>query len=292
MKKVLVLLILLFQILQIHSQNTVNDELKEFREFVENERKLHRESVNELEKTIRQERKDHMDFVESIFKWGTIISGGLLAVVGFFGFKTFKDIQEAEKKLRTKADNELKAADKRIQKIQGDLNLVQLQYLDQRKEILNRINDAEGEYQKLIDSINFKLQLHRGIVTIICLAEDKMKRMKEEEIKWFDEKVGLKLPAFSTIPDNLNGYDVIIYRSNVDKNGEDPSLITLFNELSKFNDTIPVVIYAKGKDEFIQGATEKRKNEYLLHHLANAFIPLVDNVSAAYRVKKLAEKQR
>lgn len=116
-----------------------------------------------------------------------------------------------------------------------------------------------------------------------------MEQMGKEEIKWFDKKVGLKLKAYSTIPDNLLGFDVIIYRSNVDKDGEDPLLISLFDKLVALNGVIPVVIYAKGRDEFIGGDTEKRKNTYLLHHLANAFIPLVDNVSAAYRVKKLAE---
>lgn len=116
LKKIIIILIFLTPIIPCYSQITTKDELNEFREFVESERKLHRESVNELEKIIRQERKDHMVFVESIYKYGSIIAGLVLGIVAFLGLKTFKDIREAEKQLKEKAEHELKEAGIRIQK--------------------------------------------------------------------------------------------------------------------------------------------------------------------------------
>jgi len=84
----------------------------------------------------------------------------------------------------------------------------------------------------------------------------------------------------------------LLYRSNVDDQGVDLFLEkTLIPGLNSHTRKIPLVVYAKGRNEFLKSTTEAALNDYLLYQLANNIGTLIDNTASSFRVYRLLNNE-
>jgi hypothetical protein len=92
--------------------------------YSEQELNFLKEQYNQLTNTnagiindLKEERKNHQDFVESIYRRALVIIGLVAAILTFLGCRTFK---EAEKKLQGKIDKELNSL---LEKLAEEFNM-------------------------------------------------------------------------------------------------------------------------------------------------------------------------
>lgn len=265
-------------------------EMKAYREFIEKERETHRKQIDDFQKTVVEERKNHTDFVEKIYWFvGGIISVGLF-LLGFFGWNTIAGIKNSAQDIRNQGEKEIAQYKEELEKAKSKLRDVELAYNAEKGKMLSDITSADNEYQRLIKDINHRIQLHQGNYALVCPHQEKLQQMWESEIPQFQTRVHKFTKITGThYTLSFDTTDVIIYRSNVDASGEDELLKILVRMLKESNKNIPIIVYCKGREEFVRGDTEKAINSYHLSSIANLFVTLIDNTAAAYRVKRLGD---
>jgi hypothetical protein len=271
-------LLLALSPLSLVSQNTIPNAptpQEEHYEFL-------KEELTAYRAFIQQEREQHQQFLT----WTMAIVGGVTTFfIGFLSLKTWSDVKKTKKEYleeaQRKVDLEVQAArlefDKEVQSIfQSDPYL----------------KDAKLAYEKYTQMVSQKLAVEAGKY-LLLVDESKRQGMEEQELQFFQKAINAPTITSSLGNIRLKEFDVMIYRSNVDEHGEDAflktTLLPQLTELKVQNILLPLVIYARGRDEFLKNNTEAAINAYGLATIANYTTTLIDNTASAFRVAKLME---
>lgn len=255
--------------------NSLEADTKAFREAVQKENEAYR-------KFIQEERAEYQKFLERTITTGGMLISLVIGLLTFFGISTFRGINESRKEIETVATNQLLEYSKALNESQNRLQNAQ-----------QNMRDLEKSYQ---EHINFYRNANpkNGRYLFIGTTE-KLEQMTQNElvrfIQVFGETEKLSSEDFENEKFYPVGYDVVVYRSNVDANGEDPVLVKLTNQMEMYS-MIPIVVYAKDKSEWLNNTTQNIFNARPLNHLANNQISLIDNVASAFRVSKLLSKPK
>lgn len=241
----------------------------------------------EFKSFVETERKQHQAFLEWTYRTGLALIGFAIALLGYIGFRVKEDAKEKLEELKKEAIEKAKLEfDKNI-KVTFDN---ELQNTRDNLHYLNGIIKQEGHWDKakilVISSFNDK---------------DAFNNMKEELAFINQRKIEVDTTFFN---DNLelNGYDLIIYKflptsSNIlDENGknktvqnEDEELIKLVTKVKEF-ETLPLIVYAP--NSFL--AAPKTKNTvsgYKYQIFANSIFSLWNNTFDALKVKRSLENK-
>lgn len=278
MKAKLLVFIFLSPLLLFGQENSAEDTAQTNPE--EMHYKFLKEEIQTYRQFIQEERKQHQQFLG----WTVGIVGSLgLLLLGYFGLKNREDIQKTREVLLSNAQRELELEVKEAR-------------LEFEKEVQSTfesnpyLKDAQQKYEKLTEMVSQQLAVEAGKFLLIANKE-KAKDMKRAELPTFEKAIN----ALTLSPDldqvQLDDFDVVLYRSGVDQEGEDAFLKNqLLPQLEQFKAQgvfIPLVIYCKGRSEFLRANTEKAVNEYGLATIANYTTTLIDNTASAFRVAKL-----
>lgn len=272
---------------------------KERYEFLNQELSAYREYL-------QQERTEHRQFLEQHYQVAIGVGSAavvlFLAIVGFFGWRTRKDVREQAKALEQQAKRQLKAEvtkAERAVKDEAERAVAQAKSryeADIREIFTSEIQDYEQKYQTMLKLLEQQIAVNQGKYLFISTAE-KLEQMESEgaELHYASKALGAiktKIASPKQKDIKLDEVDVVVYRSNVDENGEDEYLKeVLIPALNKYKSKLPLVVYAKGFEERLKGQTETVLNEYLLYQIANNTGTLIDNTASAFRVYRLIEKQ-
>ena len=272
---------------------------KERYEFLNQELGAYREYL-------QQERSEHRQFLEWHYQLAIRVGSAavvlFLAIVGFFGWRTRKDAREKAEVLLQQARKQLQMEIvKAHQSIKDEAeravaNAKSHYEADIREIFTSELEDYEQKYQTMINILEQQIAVKKGNYLFLSPAE-KLEQMEAEgaEMHYLSEALGqlkTRIASAGKKSINLDGIDVVIYRSNVDENGEDEYLKdVLIPALNKSENKLPLVVYAKGFEERLKGQTEAALNEYLLYQIANNTGTLIDNTASAFRVYRLIENQ-
>jgi len=250
--------------------NSLEGDTKAFREAMQKENEAYR-------KFIQEERSEHQKFLERTITIGGILISLVIGLLTFFGISTFRGINESRKEIESVATKQLLDYAKTLQDSENRLQNAQ-----------RNMRDIEKSYQEHI-SFYREANPKNGRYLFIGTSE-KLNQMTKNEIARFSQVFGMIEKLSSEDFENgifyPIGYDVVVYRSNANQDGEDAVLLKLMEEMKAYS-RIPIVVYASNKNEWLNGQTQKLFNERPLNHLANNQISLIDNVASAYRVSKL-----
>jgi len=249
--------------------------------FLEGETKAFRETMQkenaDYRSFIEKERSEHKAFLENTYKIAGIIVTLVVGLLTFFGLNTFQSINKSRRELEALATAQILEYSKSFNEGQARLQQAQQNF-----------HDLENEYQQHINY--YRSANPKNGRYLFIGAKDKLSEMSENELLRFVKVFGTTELLESE--EILNGklypvsYDVLIYRSSVDANGQDGVLDRIVTELRPYPN-IPLVVYAANRDEWLKGQTEEKFNSHKLVHLANNQVSLIDNVASAYRVAKL-----
>ncbi|HRI60753.1 MAG TPA: hypothetical protein PK228_13540, partial [Saprospiraceae bacterium] len=183
--------------------------------YLETESKAIRETMQKeteaYRKFIQEERAEHQKFLERTYTIAGIIVVVVIFFLTFFGWSTFKGIRDSRKELEAIAAGRLVAFENSM-----------ADYRSRFSEAQQNLKNAESEYNHFLSYyrdanpkngryllIGTKLKLEVMEANELIRFEKAFGRPETAEIETFDiEKF---YPA---------SYDLIIYRSNVDGNGE------------------------------------------------------------------------
>lgn len=240
-----------------------------------------------------QEREAHRKFLESYYAYVSAAAGGLvLAFVGIITFLNWRNRNEFKAQL----DQELALEAERL-KMEGD-KIIQKAKSNYEKELRNifmkDLSDFERQKEALLTILREQIGAKDGRYLFIA-AKEKLEQMKGAELNFLKDafpnlqaKEAGSLKGFS-----FEEIDVLLYRSNVDDNGEDEYITkTLLPFLNSLSVKIPIVVYAKGRHEFLKGNTETALNNYLQYQLANNIGTLIDNTASSFRTYRLLKKNK
>lgn len=233
-----------------------------------------KEEIQNYRTFIQEERKQHQQFLT----WTVGIVGSLgLLLLGIFGWRTREDINATKDQLINEARLQVEAEIKTL------------------VESKSYLKEAELKYNKLTELVTQKLDVESGKFLFVG-SEEKIKSMQGEELLTFGKAINEPVLVSQIEDIDLEDYDVVVYRSNVDDQHEDEYLKSvLLPELTYLKNKkqiIPLVIYCKGRSEFLSGETEEAVNQYGLATIANYTTTLIDNTASAFRVAKLMEKEK
>lgn len=245
--------------------------MKSAREGFQEENKKYREFIQE-------ERAEHQIFLERTYKITGIVVTVVIFFLGFFGWNTFKGIQDSRKKIE-------EAATGRLVAFENSMN-----------DYRTRFNDAQQNLKLAESDYNQFLSYYKDINPIkgrylLIGATEKLEVMKTQEVPRFEASLG-KLELLTTDEVQANGfyegsYDVIIYRYSPNDKGEDAVLESILQKL-KAGVSIPVLVYSVGQSERIGGSTYDKLVDYGLFNMATNPVTLIDNAASTYRVSKLS----
>lgn len=264
----------------------LSDELQEYRAFIE------------------RERREHRAFLESYY---TIVGSGaaLLAglavwLIGFFGVRTRKDIRTHLESYRNDARERFQAElEKKEQQMQAEvereIEKAKLAFEQEMSAVFSaNLENYDEKYQAILNMAEQRLAVEKGRYLVISSA-DKLAQMQSEgaELQFFSKAL-CQPETHIAIKENkpsLSQADTVIYRSNVDEKGEDTYLKdVLLPMLVSRKEKVPLVVYARGREEFLKGDTEAALNNYLLYQIANNTGTLIDNTASSFRTYKLLQK--
>ncbi|MEZ4963766.1 MAG: hypothetical protein R2791_00880 [Saprospiraceae bacterium] len=260
------------------------DAIERHYQYLENESRVIREGMQKENESYRQfiqdERKEHQNFLQNTYATAGIIVSIVLGFLTFFGWNTFDNINKSRREIEKVATNQLLDYTK-------SLNEVQQKIFRARQNLIEK----ENQYQEYINYYR-NADPKNGRFLFIG-SKSKLKQMSQNELIRFVQVFGIteQLDSVEISKSNFYpaSYDVIIYRSEADEEGQDTVLERLTEELRSFQN-IPIVVYATNRNEWLKGNTEKKFNDHKLVHLANNQISLIDNVASAYRVAKMLPK--
>ncbi len=237
----------------------LKEEMKNFREFVQ------------------QEREQNQNFL----LWTLAIVGTILS---FFGWRTYSDIKNSSAKL-------VKETKKQID---DKLNAARKDFEQEIQSIFSSdpyLKEAQKGFEKYTQMVRQRMDVESGKY-LLLVDQKKKKGMLENEVPAFERAINRPDIETDLSGVHLDEYDVIIYRSNVDKDGEDAFLkSSLFPQLIEMKEEgviFPVVIYTKEKINY-EGPTFKAINDFQFATIANHTTTLIDNTASAFRVAKLME---
>ncbi len=253
---------------------------------------------------LQQERTEHREFLEWHYQLaigvGSVAIVLFLGIVGFFGWKTRKDVREQADILKQQAKEQLQAEVARAhqairEEAENEIARAKSRFEADIREIFSsEIQDYEQKYQAMINLLEKQLAVNKGKYLLISTAE-KLEQMEAEgaELYYLSKALGpvkTKIASPNQKSIKLDGADVVIYRSNVDQSGEDEYLKNvLIPSLNQQESKLPLVVYAKGRSEFLKEDTEAALNEYLLYQIANNTGTLIDNTVSAFRAYRLIQ---
>lgn len=263
------------------------DAIKLHYDYLEKENQNLKEAQNKEREQflsfVQKEREAHQSFLENTYRAVGIVVSVITLILGFIGWNTFKGIDASRKNLETSALAKLALLQKEF-----DIHSTKI---EDAKQQMKR---AEQDYQRFLEY--YKNANPRKGRYLFVGSEKKLSEMKEDDLirftKAFDsppEYMELENKDFEV--HSLIGYDLIVYRSNVDTAGEDKDLIELVRVLKDIPD-LPLVLYAKNNSEFTKGTTEIEISELGLLHRANSQVTLIDNVASTYRVAKMLPRNK
>lgn len=253
-------------------------------QYLEEETKAFREAVQkengDYRKFIQEERAEHQQFLQTTYTIGGIIIAVVVGLLSFFGWNTFQGINKSRREIESVATSQLLEYSKSLNETQNRLYNAKQSLLDLEKKYQDYIN-----YYRNADPKNGRY--------LFVGSKEKLEQMTQDELIRFVQVFDAteKLESEEILKGNFYpaSYDVIIYRSNVDKEGQDGILERIADIMRPFKN-IPLVVYAANRDEWLKGITEKKFSEHKLVHLANNQVSLIDNVASAYRVSKMLPK--
>jgi hypothetical protein len=261
------------------------DAIEKHYDFLESETKAFRETMqkeNEVYRSfIEKERSEHQNFLERTYTIAGVIVTLVIGLLTFFGLNTFTGINKSRREIESAATVQILEYSKSLNEAQARLQQAQQNFLD-----------LENQYQQHINY--YRNANPRNGRYLFIGSREKLDLMSQNELVRFVQVFGTTEQLDSD--DAINGklypasYDVIVYRSEVDKEGQDGVLEQIVDELRPFPNT-PLVVYAANRNEWLQGHTEQIFNQHKLVHLANNQVSLIDNVASAFRVAKLLPKK-
>ena len=229
----------------------LKEEMKNFRAFVEKERKEHRQF---LEYHYTKSGNMVTIFLSILSAFG--------AVLTFLGIRSIRTLREQAK---LEYQSSLKA-----------LISEQQQSTEEKLQALRSLIDQESLWRKARLAFFAEDAFHTGI--------------QNKELTHFTSRmtqVHLQNPAQSINWDSYP-YDVCIYRFNPTdpQEGIDPVLEAFIETLptQDFTKIIPLVIYAPSSLR-VKESTQEKLNEYRIFSIANNEITLVNNTSDAFRFR-------
>lgn len=253
-------------------------------QYLEGETQAFREAIekenDDFRTFIQQERAEHQQFLQTTYAIAGIIIAVVIGLLSFFGWNTFQGINKSRREIESVATSQLLEYSKSLNETQNRLYNAQQSLLDLEKKYQDYIG-----YYRNADPKNGRY--------LFIGSKEKLEQMTQDElirfVQVFDSTE--KLESDEILRGNFypTSYDVIIYRSNVDKEGQDGILERIADIMRPFKN-IPLVVYAANRDEWLKGNTEKKFSEHKLVHLANNQVSLIDNVASAYRVSKMLPK--
>lgn len=196
---------------QVNAQqtNAVSKSETEFEILKDQYQKLVNQQV-ELEKEraqitteLKEERKNHQDFVEGIYKWIAVFISAVVAILGFFGWKEYK---------KALADIERKTTEAI------------------RKESERLETDAKEKLQSLTN------QLILDVSRLINRNPDSIKEMIDRKIYDYDVKQNNPICLYHTAEDGvdeqLKAYDYNIIESYEINSDDEPSQYISYKDAS------------------------------------------------------------
>ncbi len=283
MKATLLFLFFLFPILLSGQDTVVGDTTQKSPEEAHYE--FLKEEIKTYRQFIQEERKQHQQFLT----WTVGIVGSLgLLLLGFFGIKNREDIRKTREALLNDAK----------QKLELEVKEARLEFEKEVQAAFKSnpyLKDARQQYEKLTEMVSQQLAVEAGKYLLLADTK-KAKAMETVEMPAFEKAI--KRPTLSTSLEqiHLEDFDVVMYRSNADDQGEDVflknELLPQLAQLKEANVFIPLVVYCKGREEFIKGATIEAVNAYGLATIANFTTTLIDNTASAFRVGRLMGREK
>lgn len=272
---------------------------REHYEFLEKE-------LQEYRQFLQQERMEHRGFLEDHYNKirdvGAIALLFFTGILGFFGWKTWRDISAQRALLGNEARERLaaeleKARNELLSETNRQIEASKSRFEREMREIFSsNLENYDEKYKAALKLIGHQLAVEKGRYLLVGTAE-KLEQMQEEgaEIQLFSR--ALSPPEFFIASagkkPRLDKTDVVIYRSNADADGEDAYLKDdLLPHLSGQGEKLPLVVYAKGLGEFLKNETLAALNRYLLFQMANNPGTLIDNTASSFRSFKLINKNK
>lgn len=243
--------------------------------------------LNQYRSYLQQERTEHRQFLERGMTIVSIFVGIVGTVLGVLGVRTYRDIRKQLQDFRQNAE----------QKLQQDLAQARAQFASDARAAFAQdpgVKEAERKYQALTQLVNTRIAVDQGTYLLLAYP-DKLAEMQApgEEVSFLAQAfpnlttlTAPQLPELSTL-------DVLIYRVQVDGEGEDAFLRDqLLPSLQQQKAAVPLVVYAKGFSERIKGETSNALTKYPLHVIANMTPTLIDNIASSYRAHQLIDSQK
>lgn len=250
----------------------LEEDTKAFREAIQKENEAYR-------KFIQDERAEHQLFLETTIKYGSILLSLVGILLTFFGFNTFKGINQSRKELELAATGRLIAFEKEM-----------AEYRIRFAEAQQNLRQAEADYNRFLGYYSDS-NPRKGRYLIIG-ANEKLDSMKDDELlrfaKAFDKYETMSLEEKNFEKYQLAPFSLIVYRFQPDSEGEDKKLQELLQNMSALPE-MPIVVYAKQGERIVKD-TEAKLSKHGLYSIANNPITLIDNVASAYRVAKMLPK--
>lgn len=238
--------------------NYVLTESKDFKTFVE------------------RERKQHQTFLEWTYKTGLALIGFAIALLGYIGFRIKEDAKEKLEALKKEAIEKAK--------LEFDKNI--------KVTFDNELQNTKADLVYLKNLIEKEIYWDNAKILVIGAKHDKGKvfnqlEMELEYIK--NRKVDIDKEIYNSNLD-LNSYDLILYKytplkPQEDKPEEDQDLIDLIEKMEKLS-MMPLVVYAPEKDIPRDTYTNKAVFAYKHQILAKSIFSLWSNTFDALMVKR------
>lgn len=281
MQRIFLLFLFLFMVFSLLGQKSDSSKLELV--FFKEQLSFLKDEIKDYRQFIQQERIQHQQFLERTITLSGIIITLSVSILAFLGFGTRKEIRDNIKDIKKKASEDFET---KIQKAKNEFDKKANQLLLSHPAIQN----VKDRFQAISDLVNQVLEAKKGKYVIISESEE-LQRLKKEELEIFENSLNRPHLFISGGNEVLQPteFDVIVYRSKVDEDGEDLYLKDrLLPSLLRSEPRPPLVIYTK-RDR-LKGETEKKLSEYTMAHLANNTISLIDNTASAFRVSRLLNK--
>ncbi|MFD1425202.1 hypothetical protein ACFQ4J_15910 [Laceyella tengchongensis] len=237
----------------------LKEEVKSFREFMENQSKNYQEQV-----------KAEKDGVYTFLSIVIGIGGILFTAFTFFFYwqwgQTRKDMQDLLETERKKA----------IDKFNTDLNEIRDGL---KKWISKEKNEIESRFLVMTEMINREIKFRQTHILLVG-GDEQATQINEQERELLQQH-HIEIEPFifeeGLFKERLGkrSFDIIMYRYRPTNQGQDLTLKNLITQLNVQNEFIPLVIYSKDK---MVGEDKKQIDSYNWVWLANFYTTFINHL--------------
>lgn len=221
---------------QLEQQLAIREELKEYRSFVE------------------QERREAREFLETLVRWGSGVVALFLGLTGFLGIKTWKD-----------ARDQIQQSTKALEK-QAELQIAGVK--SKSEEAIQQVaEESVGRLKSKLNALELAVSrelLYRKAFVLVVGAEADVEQMDTELCLLRGKGLTIVSAPYSVtdLNDRLQDgkVDIVIYRYHPDASGQDPAFRPTIDAIRDCGRDIPLLVYTPSVT--VTGRDQEAMNGY------------------------------